>query len=106
MDWIQALADAGAWRPPPEWAQDYGWLEQLPRPLESAAGLELAPPAAGRLRLAEPSAWQQRQTSWSDIPDWLQALADDEEFRRSRVLQGPYDGWGGGAMQARRRGLR
>lgn len=103
--WVQALADAGAWAPPAEWAQDYSWMDQLPRPLASATGREVQPPDVGRLRSVD-SAWNTPHTDWTDIPDWLRALADDQDYARSRVLQGPYDGWGGGAMQARRRRLR
>jgi hypothetical protein len=103
--WIQALADNGQWMPPPEWAQDYGWMDQLPR-IQEGAGREVRPPDGSRMRFVSPEDWQNPAPEWTDIPDWLQALNDDEEYRRSRVMQGPYDGWGGGAMQARRRGLR
>ena len=106
MDWIQALADSGPWRPPPEWAQDYSWLDQLPRAIGSAAGREIQPEADMPRRMADPAAWQAKQREWTDIPAWLQALGEDQNYLRARVIESPYGGWGGGAMQARRRGLR
>lgn len=105
--WIQALADNGAWLPPAEWAQDYGWMEQLPRPLpDSASGKEIEPDLRQPMQMADPHAWQFPPSSWTDIPPWLEALNMDRDYERSRAIESPYGGWGGGAMQARRRGLR
>ncbi len=84
------------------------WMQSLPQagPGGPMAEYGLAPPASamptlqGREHLGPP------MTEYSDIPPWLQALADDEVYRQNRVIESPYGGWGGGAMQMRRRGLR
>lgn len=101
LEWVQALADSGPWRPPPEWAQDYGWLQNLPQPLAQApTGQEIAPPQGQRMRQTEPWEWQQAApTEWSDIPDWLQALNDDSDYLRTLAP----GGWVGGAMRRRGR---
>lgn len=52
-----------------------------------SSGALNTPMLNGREHLAAPE-------PYSDIPDWMPALT------------GPYHGWGGGYMQARRRGLR
>lgn len=100
--WIQALADSGTWRPPPEWAHDYPWIDQLPRPLQNApTGRMIEPPMGQRMREATPEQWQQpAATEWTDIPDWLQALNMDREYERSRAIDAPYGGW---ALQGWRR---
>jgi len=103
LSWIQAL---DGWMPPAEWAQDYDWIDQLPRPQDRAEGLVLDPPPVRGREVTEPSWLAPQETEWTDVPDWLRALADDAEYERSRVIESPYGGWGGGAMQARRRGLR
>jgi hypothetical protein len=76
MDWIQALANQGTWRPPPEWAQDYPWISQLPQPLtRTPAGRVIEPPLGQRSREVGPEWWlQPPAVEWTDIPDWLQAL--------------------------------
>lgn len=82
------------------------WMQSLPQAGPGGPMMEFGsgPPVAntpvlqGREHLApaEPI---------DDTPEWLQGLLEDQSAQASRVLP-PYGGWGGGAMQARRRGLR
>lgn len=81
-----------------QWPEGADFTSRLPPPI---GGIEMPmvepgwpspgamnmPILQGRGHLAPPE-------PWSDIPDWLPALSS------------PYGGWGGGYMQARRRGLR
>jgi hypothetical protein len=103
--WLQALADNGQWVPPYEW-DGYDFTDRLPRGLQQAPTGQVINEPQSYSRMPEVQGAYEPRTEMSDTPDWLQALGDDLAWERSRVLPGPYAGWGGGAMQARRRGLR
>lgn len=78
------------------------WMQRLPQAQATGQQAFAAPPAfmgeeapvfpmpqlQGREHLAPP------RMEYSDIPEW------------ASMLDSPYGGWGGGYMQARRRGLR
>lgn len=101
----QALADGGQWLPPAQDAQDYGWMDQLPRGMEFAPRGQVINPGPGWGLTDTP--WNDPPPRlWSDIPPWLEALNQDQEYLRGRVIDSPYGGWGGSYMQSRRRGQR